>query len=164
MISVLSGGTQPRNNLLQPLGHAAHELLQVLGVVHFDDPEPLDLLDPLISCIIPWLFSGAPWPSTKPWPPFSPQFKSVWRNFPLWNPCCMSDWQKVDWVQYVNISVKSKNKQLWMSGLFEFISIEYSFKEINFRGTLSLGVAQEHNFYRPASRPPAALKLGLGGL
>ncbi len=44
MISVLSGGTQPFNNLLQPPGHAVHELLQVLGVVHLDDPEPLDLL------------------------------------------------------------------------------------------------------------------------
>jgi hypothetical protein len=32
-----------------------------------------------------------------------------------------------------------------MSDLFEFISIEYSFREINFRGAPLLGVAQEHN-------------------
>jgi hypothetical protein len=42
-----------------------------------------------------------------------------------------------------------------MSNLFEFISIEYSFREINFRGVQLLGVAQEHNFHRPVSRPLA---------
>jgi hypothetical protein len=39
-----------------------------------------------------------------------------------------------------------------MSELFEFISIEYSFREINFRGIQLLGVSQEHNFHRPVSR------------
>jgi hypothetical protein len=44
-ISVLSGDPLPQNNLLQLPGHAVHEL----GLVHLDDPEPLDLLDPLIT-------------------------------------------------------------------------------------------------------------------
>jgi hypothetical protein len=42
-----------------------------------------------------------------------------------------------------------------MSDLFEFISKEYSFREINFRGVQLLGVAQEHNFHWPVSRPLA---------
>jgi hypothetical protein len=42
-----------------------------------------------------------------------------------------------------------------MSELFEFISIEYSFREINFRGIQLLEVSQEHNIYRPVSRPLA---------
>jgi hypothetical protein len=42
-----------------------------------------------------------------------------------------------------------------MSELFEFISIEYSVREINFRGIQLLGVSQEHNFHRPVSRPLA---------
>jgi hypothetical protein len=42
-----------------------------------------------------------------------------------------------------------------MSELFEFISKEYSFREINFRGIQLLGVSQEHNFHRPVSRPLA---------
>ncbi len=43
-ISVLSGDPLPQNNLLLPPGHVVHEL----GLVHLDDPEPLDPLDPLI--------------------------------------------------------------------------------------------------------------------
>ncbi len=48
MISVLSGGTLRCNNPLQPPGHGVNEILQVLRDDHLDDPEPLDLLDPLI--------------------------------------------------------------------------------------------------------------------
>jgi hypothetical protein len=64
---------------------------------------------------------------------------------------------KVNWVRYVNIAVKTRKNQFWMSELFEFISIEYSFREINFRGIQLLGVSQEHNFHRPVSRPLAVL-------
>ncbi len=42
-----------------------------------------------------------------------------------------------------------------MSDLFEFISIEYSFREINIRGAPLLGVAQEHIYHRPVYRPLA---------
>jgi hypothetical protein len=39
-----------------------------------------------------------------------------------------------------------------MSDLYEFISIEYSFREIDFKGAPLLGVAQKHNLHRPVSR------------
>ncbi len=60
-LSTWSGGTLPLNNLLQPLGHAVHELLRVLQVVHLYDPEPLDLLDPMILwylALFPDCFQG----------------------------------------------------------------------------------------------------------
>jgi hypothetical protein len=53
--------------------------------------------------------------------------------------------------QSVNIAVKSRKNQFCMSDLFEFFSLEDSFREINFRGAPLLGVAQEHNFHRPVS-------------
>jgi hypothetical protein len=62
---------------------------------------------------------------------------------------------KISWVRYENIAVKTRKNQFWMSELFEFIRIEYSFREINFRGIQLLGVSQEHNFHRPVSRPLA---------
>ena len=48
-VLILSGGTLPLNDLLQPPGHAVHDLHQVFVVIHLGDPEPLDCLNPLVN-------------------------------------------------------------------------------------------------------------------